>query len=59
MVEICKGKKLAYAKNKRRTHGIKGASKQSDTAMQGINQARTQTNHVGSTMQLRQDEGSR
>jgi hypothetical protein len=59
MVEICKGKKLAYAKNKRRAHGIKGASNQSDTAMQGINQARTQTNHVGGTMLIRQDEGSR
>jgi hypothetical protein len=59
MVEICKGKKLAYAKNKRRAHEIKGASKQSDTAMQGINQARTQTNYAGSAMLIRQDEGSR
>jgi hypothetical protein len=59
MVEICKGKKLAYAKNKRRAHGTKGASTQSDTAMQGINQARTQANHAGSAMLIRQDEGGR
>jgi len=37
MVEICKGKKLAYAKNKREAHGTKGTSKQGHTAMQGIN----------------------
>jgi hypothetical protein len=59
MVMACKGKKLNCAKNKRRAHGIKGTSKQSDTTMQGINQARTQTNHAGSAMLIRQDEGSR